>query len=300
MFVCVCPAAEEAPLQKLSRKLSRASALELERVTVPGGAPFFRMDVHAKAERMPWNEIEHCAGRLRTKLLLPPGLALPAEAQGDAAHKEAGMRVFSARRLPMLLALRTATCVLRLCKTPAQQLRVTLADSKSLCAAAVEQFVPLAASLRVFCNDFGAYRQTAAGLLSRYGVTLLLSRAPAVFMNSDVTIVDDLALLSGAERGLVLWCGEQEPSPETAKRLENVTLVRCDRPVLPEAIAPLCPTQIDPLVFAGALYELSIVKEMERLPLGRMRLGAETQECTLGELAARVDTRVQRVLAGIN
>jgi len=258
----------------------------LIRVEPPGGAPFFRLEA-ARRKRCepPWEEIERAAGRLRTRMLFPEGIAPPpppAARSAAQARMEPGLRAFVPRRLPLLLCLHAARQVLQASHVPARQLRVTVVDSKGALTRQLESLVPLAGSLRVFTPEPALYRAAAQQLQRRYGVTLILSSSPGCFAQSHIVIADDLRLFTGRETGLIF-------TPDADTRLQGCRVLRCGAPVLPEAQGRLCPPGIDPLLFACALYELCGVKEMERLQLADYRFDGVSQACTLEDLAGLVD-----------
>jgi hypothetical protein len=252
------------------------------RVETPGGAPFFRLECAPRKGVIPWNAVEHAAGRCRTRMLFPEGICPPAPPSPGRAMLEPGLRAFEAKRLPLLLHLQAAMQVLRRCETPAQKLSVTLVDPKGILCRCVEPLVMLAGSLRVFTPDFAVYRAAAAQLLIRYGVTLILSDSVGCFAQSDVIVAQELSLFTGRERGLIF-------SPDSQTPLPQCRVVRVGLPELPPAYAALCPPGINPLRFAGALFELCGVKEMERLRFNGFWLKGRQAPLCAGELAALVD-----------
>ncbi|MDR0531225.1 MAG: hypothetical protein LBG83_04075 [Oscillospiraceae bacterium] len=289
LFACVQVLQREAvPLpHKLKRRVPVQPACI--RVNPPGGAPFFRLEVYCRkgrggAPEIPWDAVERAAGRLRTRLLLPAGVCLPAPPPARSAAQaqlEPGLRAFSPKRLPLLLSLRMAQQVLRASRVPAQQLRVTVVDTKGTLCHAIDALAPLAGSLRVYTPDAAQYKATAARLLRRWGATLILSDSPGCFAQSHVVVADDLRLFSGCERGLIF-------SPDTHTPLK-ARVVRCRAPQLPEAYAGLCPPGIDPLLFACALYELCGIKEMERLQFGHFAFDNVSRVFSVQELGGLIE-----------
>ena len=278
MFACL-------QLQPAPGRAWRKPALPLLcRVEVPGGAPFFRLEAQSRRGQIDWNAVEQAAGRMRTKMLFPDGVAPPAPPQASSAARaqmEPGIRAFAPRRLPLLLCLRTAQQVLRASKTPARSRSVTIVDQKGLLCRCLEPFVPLAGSLRVCTPDVAAYRATAAQLLARYGVTLILSDSPGCFAQSDVVVADELSLFTGRERGLI-FTPDRSPLP-------GCRVVRGEAPALPAAHEALRPAGIDPLLFACALYELCGVKEMERLNFGHYAFDGVSEAFPLPKITAMLD-----------
>jgi len=269
----------------------------LARVELPGGAPFFRLEAAQRKsttrgeqhDTLPWDEIERAAGRLRTRMLFPEGIApppTPAARSAAQAQMEPGLRAFAPRRLPLLLCLRTAQQVLQASHVPARQLRVTVVDSKGALTRLLEPLVPLAGSLRVFTPDPSLYRAAAQQLQRRFGIALILSSSPGCFAQSHVVVADDLRLFTGREAGLIF-------TPDSEMALSGSCaaprVVRCGAPVLPEAQGRLCPPGIDPMNFACALYELCGVKEIERLRFADFGFDGVSQTYTLEDLAGMVD-----------
>ena len=286
MFACLTLQPNHA------RAWRKAAPPQLHRVDCPGGAPFFRLEAQQRKHAIDWNAIEQAAGRLRTKMLFPEGVSPPTLPVIDSparAKLEPGLRAFAPRRLPLLLCLRTAQQVLRASKAPAQGLRVTVVDTKGALCRCLEPLVPLAGSLRVFTPDFAAYRGTAAQLLRRYGATLILSDSPGCFAHSDIVVADSLDLFTGRERGLIF-------TPDPAL-LPGCRVVRCRQPELPGACAHLRPEGIDPLLFAGALYELCGVKEMERLRFGHFAFDGNSAAHSLADLSSILDASPSAVRA---
>ena len=291
MFACLQLTQKEShPL----RDWRRPPQPQLVRVDCPGGGPFFRLEAPCRKGGGPdWALVEQAAGRLRTKMLFPEGVVPPAPpepATPARAQMEPGLRAYVPKRLPLLLSLRCAQQVLRATAAPAQSLRVTVVDSKGVLCRSLEAIVPLAGSLRVFSTDLSAWRGVAAGLLARYGVTLILSDSVGCFAQSDVVIASDLSLFTGRERGLI-FTPDRTPLP-------GCRVVRCNDPVLPESCAGLAPEGIDTLLFASALYELCGVKEMERLQFGGFGFDGVSQRYTLEDLAAILENSCAAALDG--
>lgn len=130
-----------------------------------------------------------------------------------------------------------------------------------------------------------SHKNTAAQLLRRYGVTLILSDSPGCFAQSHVVVADDLSLFSGRENGLIFTPDTETPRPPCRA-------VRMREPELPEACGLLRPPGIDPLLFACALYELCGIKEMERLRFGHYAFDEVSRALSMEELAAGAGTRM--------
>ncbi|MCL2106333.1 MAG: hypothetical protein FWH26_04635 [Oscillospiraceae bacterium] len=276
MFACL----QVLPPEPRMRQWRRAQPPEMIRVETPSGAPFFLLETRRRRGEVPWNAVERAAGRCRSRMLFPEGVVppLPPEAVSAAAARlEPGIRAFCPKRLPLVLCLRAAQQVMRRSEIPAQKLSLTLVDRKGLLSRSLEPLVMLAGSLRVFTPDPGAYRGAAQQLLSRYGVTLILSESVGCFANSDVVVADDLSLFTGREKGLIFTPDQRE--------LPGCRVVRGRLPQLTPAFEPLLPRGIDPLLFAAALYELCAAKEMERLQFGGFQVGLSKELYSIEDLA---------------
>jgi hypothetical protein len=260
------------------------------RVDTPSGAPFFRLDIPNRKGDIPWQAVEQAAGKCRTRVLLPDGIKMPPQnnpknnPMAHGASLDFGLRCFVPKRLPLLLALQTAQQVLRRCNTPAQHLSVTLVDPKCVLTRAIEPLVMLAGSLRVYTTDLASYRQTASLLLQRFGVTLILSDSPGCFANSNVVVAEDFSHFTGKERGMILTANR------TAS-LRACRIVRGTAPQLPPAFEALRPAGIDPLMFAGALFELCGIKEMERLVFQELFSCVKNELVTVDDLAEQLDAQ---------
>jgi len=256
---------------------------QLVRTEVPGGAPFFRLIAPVHRGEIDWPAVEQAAGRMRTKMLFPAGIEPPVTEVSISlrAQLEPGLRAFVARRLPLLLSLRTAQQVLRACHRPARERSITFVDPRGQLCRQLEPFVPLAGSLRVCTPEPAHYRQTAQQLLSRYGVVLVVSSSPACFAQSDMVVAEDLSLFTGRERGLVF-------TPDVSP-LPGCRVVRGREPALPAVYEALQPEGIDAMQFVAALFELCGVKEMERLPFAHYGFDGVGQGYTAGDLAGLVD-----------
>lgn len=256
----------------------------LVRVEPPAGAPFFLLEATRRknSKDLPWNEIEHTAGRLRTRMLFPEGVTpppAPPAASAAQAQLEPGLRAYAPKRLPLLLCLRMAQQVLQLSHVPARELRVTVVDSKGALRRQLEGLVPLAGSLRVFTPEPALYRATAEQLQRRYGIALVVSDSVGSFAQSHVVIADDLRLFTGREKGLIF-------TPDTQPPISGCRVLRFGPPVLPQAYAALCPPGIAPLHFACALYELCGVKQMERMQVSHIRFDGISQDYTPEDVAS--------------
>ncbi len=240
------------PQPSLRRRLFRRRAkdtLSCSRVTLPNDFSFYHIQLtHDPTLPLPWDKIAGAAGAFRTRLLLPGGITIDADA--DAA-------LFVPQKLPLRYLCGSAVHTLAQMQRDPAKLRLCVVDPSGVLCDALEPFVPLVSELRVVTDDLLAYGETADRLMQRYGLSLLLTPDDADAAQCNLLIADDAADVPLTFAGIVFT---NHPQPRM-----NAAVYTPAPPVLPPDFAALCPPEIDPLVFASAAFELCAADTLSNL-----------------------------------
>ncbi len=232
-------------------RLSRSQkATAVQRVPLANAFSFYRITLKQHAADLPWRRLSRLAGPLKTRLLLPDGWTPPANS---------GLTVFHPQKLPVIALVNAAAKAIAAQNLPATKLRVAVIDEAGVAVNAVEQLAPSAASLTVVTKRRERYLHLEKQIMSRYGISLLLTAASARLCESTVLIAPDAAAVPLAYDGLLLT--------NTPVRRMNATVRVSLPPVLPPGVEALRSPGIDPLLFASALFECCANRTLETLAM---------------------------------
>lgn len=224
----------------------RLPNLSCSRVTLPNFFSFYHIQAPRRPDgALPWDEIAETAGALRTRLLLPRGIA---------PDGESPVGVFTPQRLPLLVLCQSALRTLQRMRLDPQTQSLCLFDPAGVLAESVAPFAPLMAQIHVVTDAPDAFEETAARLRQDCGLTLCLSPDPPALAAFTVLLLEDGADVPADYSGLVF---ANRPCP----RGGGVTFTPGELELPPE-FAALCPPGIDPLQFASAAYELCAADEL--------------------------------------
>ena len=240
-----CPASLRA---RLRRRFS-PPAPSCSRVTLPNFFSFYHIQAPLLPDdSLPWDLIAETAGTLKTRLLLPKGVTIAADA---------AVRAFVPQKLPLRVLCNSALHTLETLGLDPLSQSLCVVDPQGVLFDKLERFVPLAATLRVVTDDLGAYEETTAQLRARYGVSLVLSPTLDGAAESTILLLEDAADAPPAFRGMLF-------TNRPCRRINAVTLSP-GTITLPPEFRALCPPGIDPLTFAAAAYELCAADELDSL-----------------------------------
>lgn len=242
MFVCLCSGNFRPTLRELLCGLYVRS----ERVYVPAGDGFLRVRVRGgrQAEAQLAAIVRTCGG----VLLAPQGFSLSAALR---------RMLFIPNAFWLHVAIRTLECVLRSGKIPPAKLSVALEDPAGILAQCAGCLLPYCAEMRVYTCDTAAYDHLALTSWRQCGATLTVRDSPDLLAECALRLSAQGWSLHGVQFRPAGVC-------------------------MPAQYAAFVPPEIDPDLFAAALYEcghvhaLSVCAARGTLIDGNYRSLAET------------------------
>ena len=254
LFVTFEPDEKKEGAFDLLCDLFREPLVRKQKIEVPGALPFYEISAKAYRGRCPWEAVENAAGALRSRMLLPPSIVPP---------EESGLLPFSPSVFCERLLFNTAVRSIEKMRLDPCRVSVTLFDENAYLVDLVQSLVPLAFQIRVVTACVAAYETLGEYLLEKFGISLVVSA------RSDDSVLSSTFIISAPGKNVplvfpgILFTNRKE-------RMMNAVVMTGEGFDLPQKYAPLLPEKIDPLTFAGALYELCGADELGKLRYKKM------------------------------
>lgn len=202
------------------------------------GLPFFILPVLKGKNGIDWPCVRQRLGKCALRVIAPRDTVLP-DLQGLARYVP--------ERLVPLMVLNTALRLLMAAGVPPLSLEITLTDRTALLTGEVCRLLPFAATVRVITRLPERYSNAVKRAMEEFGASLIVSDK-----------VD-----YSCEHGFIICCDGAVPGAANARAcLSFGKSVRCGCGIactgveLDAEYASRLPSGIEPLDFAGALYEL--------------------------------------------
>lgn len=246
LFVAIEKEEEQESLLERLKDLFKPPEVERRKVEVPGALPFYVLRVKPHKGAFPTAAVEEAAGALRARVLLPKGVRLPSES---------GLSVFEPSVFFERLLFNTAVDAIEKMQLEPFRVSVCVFDENAYLLDLVENLIPLAFELRVITNCVTAYEQLSKLFLERHGLSLIVSS------RADDSVLSSTFVVSASAKAVplifpgVLFTNKR-------RKFMNAVVVCGEGFELDEKFAALLPEKIDPLRFAGALYELCGADEL--------------------------------------
>ncbi|MGN0635063.1 MAG: hypothetical protein ACI4I5_02480 [Acutalibacteraceae bacterium] len=241
---------------------------EFVKVAVKSGAPFFILRVRTAEKAPPWEDILYTVGRCASRILTDTDISLP---------ENRNVRLFAPKHLPLIAAMRTMTEVLSLSDIPPHKCVIGVYDPfGSLCGRA-EQLLQCASDVRVCTQRTAEYDEESRRLFRLCGAGLTVGETTDLFRRCNILLCADADIFPA--QCVTFACRG------TAR--ENLFL--CKALDIPEPYRSQTPENIDPGLFASALYELCGVRSLEQCRYSCILHEQDTW--TLPEAAARFHAR---------
>ena len=250
LFIAFEPDEKKEGAFDLFCDLFREPLVEKKKIEVPGALPFYNLSAKNYRGHCPWEEVESAAGSLRSRVLFPPGIVPP---------QESGLRPFSPSVFFERLLFNTAVHSIEKMRLDPCRVSVTLFDENAYLVDLAENLVPLAFQVRVVTSCVAAYEALGEYLLEKSGISLVVGA------RVDDSVLSSTFIISATGKNVplifpgILFTRRKE-------RMMNAVVMTGEGFSLPQKYASLLPEKIEPLAFAGALYELCGADE-----LGKMR-----------------------------
>ena len=246
----------------------RPPAVEVEKVEIPDSFSFYRIKAEAIGTAVPWDSVAEAAGSLRTRLILP---------QSVKADENCGVKQYQPAVFPLHVLVNSAISTLHTMALDPTKMCVSVVDENAFIIEKIKLLVPLASTIRVVTNNVYEYEKLARELMSRYGISLIISgKIDEILFLSNVIISDRSVNIPSLFSG-ILFTNEK-------RRMMNATVLTGEGITLPQKYEALLPDGTDRMIFASALYELCAVNELETLRFDKMAVCSGGRANTLPRL----------------
>ena len=218
-----------------------------EKVTPDGGLAFYVVTAKLYRGIIPWNSIAECCGKLRTKAITQ---------NGTTPDPESGIRLFEPEIFAQRVLFNSAVTTLSKMQLDPHSVELCFVDENAAVTDIVYKLKDYACRLKVITNCTGVYEQIGKKMLQDFGLSLVIgNRVDASVLTSTVLICSD-PLPVPLTYGGILFTNKK-------RRLMNAAVL-CGKDLeIPKKYRDLMPEGVDEMTFAGALYELCCVKELE-------------------------------------
>lgn len=230
--------------RRFAERFRREKPARIERVLVKGGASFFLV-------RVP------CCGAGSVKRLQRDAPDLPLLLPNGVQAGE-GLRLFHPQRLPLLCAAMTASEHIRQTHRPVRQNALGVLDPDGVLCGKTACLLPAAGDVRIVTDRPQRFARDVRDAMRSFGAPLTVGSDPALLCGCGVLLCGSSANLPEGVHAQTVYCLGDE-----MRGGFDETIVLSDLRIPPPYDA-LCPPDVDPLLFAAALYELCGVGAMER------------------------------------
>lgn len=210
------------------------SKISSERVPLPNGEVFFIVSVERKRGKIPWKKLSSCLGILRDDVLISGDVTVP---------KDVGISKFVPKEYDRILFFTSAVEHITSQKKTFDSLCVL--DEKGLFIPFVTKVLPYFSQIKIITPLIEKYEKLSKELYLEYGISLLIT--------SNGEMAGETVISFDSSEVPVTFSGTLYTSH---KRLLLSGKVLCPSPpALPSYCKELCPKEVDPLLFAAAVYE---------------------------------------------
>lgn len=235
-----------------SNAIFRRPKIYSQRITVPGGDAFFIVTAEKHFGRVPWKKLENCLGILKKDIILNGNIALP---------ESSGITLFTPDIFPRLLLINSATDYILKHKSDFTSKSLTILDEEGLYSNHIEKLLHCFANIKIITHQAEIYDNLSQKLMENYGFSLIVTSAESY--DSDV-------IISHRCRVPIYFSGTVFSNEK--KTIINGKVFTGRDVTLPTEYEKLNTCNIDPVMFASALYEksaccnLSVLRYRELTP----------------------------------
>lgn len=227
-----------------------------QRVEVPDALPFFWVKIKEHKGKIPFSAAQNIMGRLCDAVIYKN----ESQFSGDSPFTE-----FRGKELEQYLLFNSAVNYLKTMGCDPLKQHVTVFDEKALFTEKIEELTFLSNKIQIVTDDTQSYQKVAAGLMKKYGVTLIVSSSFSSAIEESTYIISHKSDMIPIYFKGTLFSGE-------SRRLPFGKVLWGEGVVLPQKYAFLLPDGFDVLRFASALYEKCGAKELSALSFERLLL----------------------------
>ncbi len=228
--------AEETKIKRRQRKIICNSQVCPH--STDKGLPFFTLDVLESKKGIDWQSVSAKCGRYASRIIAPRTVSLP-----DIEN----LNRFVPRSTVPLLVFNTALEEISKAGLPPDRISITLTDRNAIMASKVCRLLPYASLVRVITSRPERYASACIKAMDEFGATLILRSAYEPVSGFDVVICCD-GVITSSMKNAAVFTDSRKSGGKIRFSGSGLGLLPVHREIIPE--------NIDPVDFAGALFEL--------------------------------------------
>ncbi len=202
------------------------------------GLPFFTLDVLETKKGIDWQSVSEKCGRYASRIIAPRSIILP---DGKGLYR------FTARSAIPMLLLNTACRELSRADLPADKISITVTDRNSLLHSQIHRLLPFASQIRVITSKPEKYASACIKAMEENGATIMLRSSYDAVENVDIVLCCD-GIISPSMQNSIIFTHSRKSCGKISFCASGLELLPTHKAIVSE--------NIEPLDFAGALYEL--------------------------------------------
>lgn len=202
------------------------------------GLPFFTLDVLETKRGIDWQSVSEKCGRYASRIVAPRTVTLP-----DGT----GLNRFAHRSVLPMLIFNTACRELSRADLPADKISITVTDRNSVMYSQIHRLLPLASQIRVISSKPEKYASACVKAMEENGATIMLRSAYEAVEGIDIVICCDGIISPAMQNSIIFTCGKKSGG-KISFCGNGLELLPVHKAIVPESI--------EPVDFAGALFEL--------------------------------------------
>lgn len=228
--------AEEMKIKRKQRKIISSSQVCSH--STDRGLPFFTLDVLESKKGIDWQAVSSKCGRYSSRIIAPRTVTLP-----DIRN----LNRFVPRSTVPILIFNTALEEISKAMLPPDKISITLTDRNAVMASKVCRLLPHASRVRVITSRPERYASACIKAMEEYGATLILRSSYEPVSGTDIVICCDGVLTSSMQNAAV-FTDNRKCGGKVSFCCSKLELLPVHKEIVPE--------NIEPIDFAGALFEL--------------------------------------------
>lgn len=202
------------------------------------GLPFFTLDVLETKRGIDWQSVSEKCGRYASRIVAPRTVTLP-----DGM----GLNRFSHRSVLPMLIFNTVCKELSCANLPADKISITVTDRNSVMYSQIHRLLPFASQIRVITSKPEKYASACIKAMEENGATIMLRSSYESVENIDIVICCDGIISASMQNSIIFTCGKKSGG--------KLCICGSGLELLP-VHKTIIPDNIEPIDFAGALFEL--------------------------------------------
>lgn len=202
------------------------------------GLPFFTLDVLERKKGIDWESVSEKCGRYSSRIVAPRSITLP---------EIRNLHRFISRSTVPSLIFNTAVDRISKAKLPPESISITLTDRNAVMASRVCRLLPFASRVRVITARPERYASACTKAMDDFGATLIIRASYEPVSSTDIVICCDGVVTPSMENA-VIFTDSKKSGGKIRFCCSGLELLPVHKEIIPE--------NVDPVDFAGALFEL--------------------------------------------